>query len=77
MAAALCLVARYRLVRADYMTPQDPTLGEEQRRVLESLLKRSQRENRVQIARRTKSLIEWSEYRGTDRTILQWDPEDG
>lgn len=68
---------RYRLVRVDYMTPQDPTLGEEQRRVLEDLLKRSQRENRVQIARRTKSLIEWSEKRGTDRTILRWDPEDG
>ena len=68
---------RYRLVRADYMTPQDPALGEEQQQVLDSVLKRSQRDNRVQIARLTKKLIEWSEKRGTDRTILEWDPEDG
>jgi hypothetical protein len=68
---------RYRLVRASYMTPQDPALGERQRRVLENLLRRSRRENRIQITRLTESLIEWSEKRGTDTSILQWDPEDG
>ena len=68
---------RYRLVRTDYMTSQDPALGEKQRLILGSLLKRSRRENRAQIAKLTKSLIEWSEKRGTDRTILQRDAEDG
>ncbi len=59
------------------MTPQDSALGEKQRRVLESHLRRSRRENRLQITRLTENLIEWSEKRGIDTSILQWDPEDG
>ncbi len=68
---------RYRLVRADYMTPQDPTLGDEQQRVLGSLLRRSRRENRDKMASYIKDLIKYSENRGTNRNLLQWDPEDG
>ena len=68
---------RYRLVRPDYMTSQDPTLGEEQHQILANLLQRSNRDQRVQIATLTANLIEWSEKRGTDRNILQWDPDDG
>ncbi len=68
---------RYRLVRPDYMTQLDPALGEKQHQVFERLLQRSRAENRVQITRLTENLIEWSEKRGTDTTILQWDPEDG
>jgi hypothetical protein len=68
---------RYRLVRANYMTPQDAALGENQRRVLKSLVVRSRRENRLQTMHLTENLIEWSEKRGTDTSILQWDPEDG
>ena len=59
------------------MTLEDPALGEEQQRVLVSLLKRSRRENRGKIASYTKDLIEYSEKRGTNRSLLQWDPEDG
>ena len=68
---------RYRLVRQDFMTPQDPALGEEQKLVLENLLQRSRRQNRDQITKLTKSLVEWSEKCGADRTILQWDPDEG
>lgn len=67
---------RYRLVRPGFMTPQDPKLGERQKQVLQSLLARSRRDKREPIARLTTSLIEWSEKRGTDRTILQWDEDE-
>jgi len=66
---------RYRIVRPNFMTPQDPALGEKQRLILEGLLKRCQRDNRIPITKLTKSLIEWSQERGVDRTILQWDDE--
>lgn len=67
---------RYRLVRPDYMTPQDTVLGEKQELILGELLQRARRKKRVQTVKLTKSLIEWSEKRGADRTILQWDPEE-
>jgi len=67
---------RYRLVRSNYMTSEDPALGERQRLVLEELLERSQHDGRTAIANLTKSLIEWSEQRGTDHTILQWDEDE-
>ena len=67
---------RYRLFRPDFMTPQDTVLGEKQKLVLGELLQRARRKKRVQIVKLTKSLIEWSEKRGADRTILQWDPDD-
>lgn len=67
---------RYRIVRSDYMTPQDTALGERQKMVLRELLQRARRQNRGQIVKLTNSLIEWSEKRGADRTILQWDPDD-
>lgn len=66
---------RYRIVRPSFMTPQDPILAEKQQLILEKLLRRSQRDNRVQIVKLTSSLIEWSQNRGVDRTILQWDDE--
>lgn len=69
---------RYRLVRSDFMTPEDPELGQRQAQLFESLLKRAHDDGNLGIERLTRSVIEWSQKRGSDRTILQWDdsPED-
>lgn len=67
---------RYRLVRPNYMTPQDAVLGTMQQQVFDELLRRSRRERKDKMVDLATSLIEWSEERCTDRTILQWDAED-
>lgn len=68
---------RYRLVRPDFMTPDDATLYDRQTRIFGALLKRANQTNRHTVVKLTQSLIEWCEKRGTDRTILQWDDNEG
>jgi hypothetical protein len=67
---------RYRLVRPNFMTPQDPALGRMQQQVFDALLRRSRLQGKDKMVMLTNSLIEWSEKRGTDRTILQWDDDE-
>jgi hypothetical protein len=64
---------RYRLVRPDFMSSEDPWLGVRQADVFSRLVKEAERRGRWRIADLTKDLIKWTEKQGTNRNMLQWD----